>query len=182
MAIDTSSLFAGIEEAQERRDANYERPGHYIERIDNIKADRSRKGEEFLAIEKTVLHVLDDDNGEGHRVGQQVTHMLMKKHDSFLGNVKSFVANTLGSSPDEVKLDVCVTICAEDQPLSGIIIECQNRNQVTKKGTDFTIINYLGEVPVERLRRLMPAEALERHFPDGALDRMEAEQQKAEGS
>lgn len=138
-------LFSGMEGAKARVDANYERDGDYIERIDAVKTGKARTGDEFLVVEKTVLHVIDNADGKGHKVGEKISHMMMKKHDSFLGNVKAFIANTLGVNEVEVTEAKCEQVIAE-KLLDGMFIRCQNRTVMTRKNTPFTAINYRGEV------------------------------------
>jgi hypothetical protein len=174
----SNSIFAGISDAKARTDANYERPGNYIELIRRVKADRSRKGEDFVAIEKTVLAVLDDDEGRGHRVGDEVTHMLMAKHDSFLGNIKAMISAVFNVPTDQVSESDAVEVCADNQPMSGAVVECANRNQVTRRGTDFTIINYKRSLTVAEIRQRLDPAVLARYFPGDVLDRMEAAEQE----
>ncbi len=165
------NLFAGISEAKARLDANYERPGHYYLRIDALKIGRSRRGDDFMAVEKTVIHVLDDDEGKAHKPGESVTHMMMAKHDSFLGNVKAMVAKLLDCSVDSVTPDACVMICGDDQPLSGMVIECKNRNIMTRADKPFTVINYIREVPALELveKQVLTQRILDLFFDGGAL-------------
>lgn len=173
----SNSIFAGISDAKARTDANYERPGHYIELINRVKADRSRKGEDFVAIEKSILAVLDDDEGRGHRIGDEVTHMLMAKHDSFLGNIKAMIAAVFGVPAEQVQESDAVEICSEDQPMAGAVVECVNRNQVTRRGTDFTIINYKRALTVADIRAKLDPKVIARYFPGDVLERMEAAEQ-----
>lgn len=173
----SESIFAGISAAKARADANYELPGHYIELIRRVKADRSRKGEDFVAVEKTILAVLDDDEGRGHRIGDEVTHMLMAKHDSFLGNIKAMIAATFGVPAEQVQEADAVEICGDSQPMAGAVVECVNRNQVTRRGTDFTIINYKRALTVADIRAKLDPQVLARFFPGDVLERMEAAEQ-----
>ncbi|MCP4897865.1 MAG: hypothetical protein GY906_12910 [bacterium] len=165
------NLFSGIKDAKARLDANYERPGHYVLRIDALKIGRTRKGDDFMAVEKTVLHVLDDDEGKGHKVTENVTHMMMAKHDSFLGNVKAMFAKLLDCATDDVDSDACMAVCGDDQPMSGMIIECKNRNITTKAGNPFTVINYIREVPAPELIEtgMLDQRVLDLYFEGGSL-------------
>ena len=169
--MSNTDLFAGIADAKARLDANYERPGHYVERIDAIKRGQSRKGDAFLVVEKTVLHVFDDDEGRGHKAGESVSHMMMSKHDSFLGNVKAMVAKLLDCATESVDSNACLMICDDSQPLGGMLIECKNRNIQTKAGNPFTVINYIREVTAQELieRDLLSARILDLYFEGGVL-------------
>lgn len=168
-------IFTKLQDAQMSVDSNYERPGHYWLLIDKCKSGKSRKGDEFCAIEKTCLHVFDDNDGTGHKPGESVTHMIMLKHDSALGNIKQFISGTMGVEPDEVDEDIAQSIFEaegdkdHDQPLSGTVVECINRNIVTKAGKDFTVISYKREVPAQELLDTLEKKIVDRYFPNDVL-------------
>lgn len=171
-----AGIFKGLGAAKARLDANYERAGHYYMRIDKCKTGETRKKEEFFAIEKTVVHVLDDAEGKGHRVGEGATHMMMAKHDSFLGNVKSALAGILGMNPADVDEETAMQVCDEDQPLAMTVVECKNRNIVLKKsGGDFTSITYVREVPPAELLEILSAEHKKAFFPNNFLENVVAQ-------
>lgn len=150
------SIFKGIKAADARKDANYVIPCHIIAKINACRIGENRKGEGFFVVEMTTLYDCAPDKfrrGEyGHEVGEDVSHMMMQKHDSFLPNVKAMIANTLDMDPDDIGEEEALAICNENekngpvQPLKNTIIEIVGRNQVTKKGGDFTVVNYKGEV------------------------------------
>lgn len=176
------SIFKGLKQASASMDANYERPGHYFMLIDKCKTGTSRKKDEFCAIEKTVLKVLDDDNGAGHKPGESVTHMIMMKHDSALGNIKAFIAGVMDIDPEEIDVAEAEAIFADenntkhDQPLAGTVVECKNRNIKTKSDTDFTRITYVRSVPASELLDSLDDKIIQRYFPNDALKKL-AEQE-----
>lgn len=179
-ALLPSQIFANITSAKMRLDANYEKEGHYLERIDKIKLDKNRKGEAFLAVEKTVVKIIAPPPAgkEGHKVGEAICHMLMVRHDSFLGNVKSMIAAIMELKPEDIKPEDAVAICAADQPLTGMVVECQNRGIMTKENKPFTAINYKREVPpIELLSGVLDAEAIRLYFPNEILNKLMAAQQ-----
>jgi hypothetical protein len=157
-------LFAGIKNAPRRLDSNYEKPGTYWERIDACKDGKSRKGDDFVVLEKTVIRVIDDAEGEGHRLGENISHMLMKKYDSFLSNVKTIIANIMDIPGDEVTEALCEEVFCPESIIGGFVVECSNRNIVTKKGTDFTAITYKREVPPQEVLETLSEEDVERFF------------------
>lgn len=173
--VSASVVFAGIGKAKMRVDANYERDGHYYLRIDGIKLDKNRKEEVFMAIEKTVLKVVSVEPGMNpHKVGEAVCHMMMLKHDSFLGNVKAMIAHVLNIQPEQITEEDAVKICSVDQPLTGFIIECQNRTIMTKAGKPFTVINYKRALtPAETLVALDPV-VVANFFPNQILEQLAA--------
>lgn len=167
-----NTMFTGIRDAKAQLDANYLRPGIYWCRIDQIKVDISRKQEAFVAIEQTVIHILDDDDGKGHKKAESVTHMLMPKHDLFLANMKGFIAGALSMDVDAITETEAMSVCGVDQPLTGTVVECRNRQIQTKKNTPFTLIKYVREVPASELMQALPPIDQEDFFPGGALTRI----------
>lgn len=149
--------FKGISAARARIDANYERAGSYWQVITSIKLDKSRKSEVFFAIEKTVVRVLDEriadqpPGKKGHPVGESICHMMMAKHDSFLGNVKAFIANTMGLDAADITEEHASQVCDSSQPLTGTVVEVESRSTTTRAGNPFTAINYRREVPPEEV-------------------------------
>lgn len=175
-----AGMFDGIEDAKASFDSNYERNGHYIMRIDRVKADKSRKGDGFVAFEKTVLHVFDDGDGEReswHRPGEAVTHMLMEKHDSFLGNLKAAIAGCFGCDPTEVTKAVCTQVVGAEQALAGMIVEMRNRDILTRAGNPFTKVTYRREVPASELAETLSEKMIATFFPGDTLAEMIAEEE-----
>ncbi|MFG0316801.1 MAG: hypothetical protein ACF8XB_05975 [Planctomycetota bacterium JB042] len=181
--MDATELFKGIGDAKASYGAEYERVGHYIQRLDRLKAGENRAKEGFLAIEKTVLYVYPDTlqrwENEGkpqdfrpHVAGDEISHLLMRKHDSFLANVKGFFARVLGCPEEEVTLDACAAACDEEQPMAGYLVEVRSRNQITRKNTNFTKIDYVRAVPPSELKELLPADEIARLFPNGSFEEL----------
>ncbi len=90
-------LFDGVGTAKASFAAQYERPGVYVEYITAVKEINTRVNGPALVLEKVVVAVLDDNSGLGHSEGQVISHIMLQKYDSFLGNVKAMIA---GSDPD----------------------------------------------------------------------------------
>jgi len=174
-----TNLFNGMGDAKPSFAANYLREGHYVARIDRLKADQNRKKRTFLAIEMTVLFVLNNGEGRGHRAGESCTHMLMADQDSFLGNVKAFVSNVLGCTPEEVTEEACVDLCADDQPMRGTLIEVIGVPIVTRQGKPFTRVNYKREVPASELIEVIDTKVKAIQFPGQLLENMVEIEKKA---
>ena len=150
-----AGMFSGLAKATASRRASYEKPGHYIQMIERVKSDETRKNELFLAIEKRIVVAIEGV----HTTGEQVTHMMMKKHDSFLPNVKAFLADILDineeSHSDEDFEQAMIDICCEEgetaNPLGQMFIEVENQDVMTKANKPFTVINYKREVPAKEI-------------------------------
>lgn len=166
------TMFTGIQQAKAKMDANYERAGRYLERIDRVRVDISRKQETYLAIEKTVICIIDGDDAKGHKKGEQITHMLMQKHDMFLPNMKAFIAAACSMNSEEITEENAKEVCGPIQPLTGTVVECHNRMVQTRANQPFTAINYMREVPAAELLQMLPPQDQETFFPGGALQRI----------
>lgn len=176
-------LFKGVEGAKGSFDAAYMGEGHYLCRIDRLKADKTRNKDDFLAVEMTVLYTYPDGDGDKekwHKPGAAVSHLMMAKHDSFLGNVKAMIANLLGCHESEVSEKDCDNASGPAQPMAGMIAEIKARGIMTRAQKPFTKITYVREFPASELQDLLDAKTLEIYFPGDTLDKMI--EREAEGS
>ncbi len=184
------NIFSGglIDGASARIDANYVNPSHFIGRINAVKTGETRKSEGFFVVEMTVIEDLApneyDKGAYGHRAGEDVSHMMMSKHDSFAGNVKAFLKNVLGIPEGEIKDEHALAVCADDQPLENTIVEIVARETMTRANKPFTVVAYKGEVTatelIERWAERDDAQELaDRFFPGGLLGKLAEEEAKA---
>lgn len=169
-------FFEGVEDAKVTGSYVYEKPGKYIERIDRVVVKKNRKKAWVLIFEKTVVHVLDDDNGQGHSVGDRVSHLMKRDSEYFLSEIKKIVANILMVKPKRVTGAICKQISSKEQPLRGMLIECDNKNKVVGanedgKGYDWTVVNYK-RVPAVKAKKMIDKSAIKELFPNGALDKL----------
>jgi hypothetical protein len=180
--------FKNLAQAQSRIDAAYVRPSHFLGKIKQCKIGARRNGDEFFVIELEVVEDLAPETyvagpgGYGHAPGEVISHMMMAKHDSFLGNVKAFIKSVLAIPEDEITEDDALAVCAEDQPLENTVVEVVARETITRKDTPFTVVTYRGAVSsADLLQRWEDRpDLVERFFPNGLLQRMaEAEKQLA---
>lgn len=189
------TLFTGVEEAKASTDSNYVRAGHYLARIDRVKADKTRPPamRPFVAVEMSCLHAFADGelslqhNGEEwvgvnkwHRPGEGFTDMKMADQDPFLGNMKALIAGVMGVDPNQVTEQDCKDVCKADQPLAGMVIEIRARDIVTKNGKPFTKVTYVREYPAETLQDVLSEDILNAFFPGDSLAEL-IESQNQEG-
>lgn len=173
-------MFDGVEKAKASFDSNYVRRGHYLALITKVKADQNRQDQDFVAVEMTILHTHSDGDGKElqgteeagtndtwHRAGEDVSHIMMKKHDSFLGNLKSFIANVMDVDPADVTKATCVKACCQpDQPMAGRVVELKNRVIQTRAGNDFTKVSYVRELEPKEYAGVVDQEIINRYLPD----------------
>ncbi len=142
-------IFDNIEKAAVGGDGNWVRPGRYTAEIMAVKLTKKFTGEEFVAIEMTIVNVLDNDEGRGHKAGESITSLMKVNLASFLGNFKQFISATLGVDPDDVTKVEANRATSDEQPLAGIIVEFNARIIQTQAGKPFTKVTFLGEVEQE---------------------------------
>jgi hypothetical protein len=175
-AIDLRGVFSGIEKAKSRVSANYVRPGRYWAKLSRVKVDKNRTGRTFVAIEMQVARVLDDDEGRGHRIGENITHLMMTDQDSFMGNMKAFISAVLDVPESDINTDEAVEIAGDDNPLENTICELSARTIQTRAGNPFTEINYLREVPAIEFSQWagdnIELSQVQTLFPGDTLDRL----------
>lgn len=136
------SIFDKIGDAKVSQDGNWVRPGKYTARIDGVKLVKKFNGEQFVAIEMHVLSVLEDEDGSGHKVGEDITHLLKVQNPSFLGNFKQFASTALECNPDDLGKAEADRVTSDEQPLAGIEIAFNARQVPTKAGGQFTKVMY----------------------------------------
>lgn len=146
-------VFDKIEDAKSSQDSNPVRPGEIWAKITECKLVEKYNKDKLMLINMTVVRVLEGD----HRVGEDITHFLKTNSDSFLGNVKQFVASTLGCNPEDVGQPEAERVVSEQNPMAGFIIEVKSRMIKTRAGKDFTKIHYNGRVTDEQLAEFAKA-------------------------
>jgi hypothetical protein len=177
---DPRAIFSGISAVKARVAANYMRPGRYWLRINRLKLDSNRKNVPFLAIEMQVCRVLDNDNGQGHKVGEDVTHMLMTDNEMFMPNIKAALARILDVPSETITEEECIAVAGDDQPLANTVVEILATEIQTRAGNPFTQVDYKREVPIEEVAAGLDDEkAIELCFPNGLLDKLLAASEEA---
>lgn len=143
-------LFDGIDSTKPTRTTEYIKPGKYIAIIDGVKEGTSRKNDDFVVFNMTVLETLqqatDEETGEvlSHCAGDEITDMYMAKYDTFLPNIKAAVMAIFGCEESEVDAETCSKMTSNEQPMAGIAVSVTAKDIVTKKGTTFTKVKYNG--------------------------------------
>jgi len=136
------SIFDKIGDAKVGQEGNWVRPGKYTAKIHGVKLVKKFNGDQFVAVEMTVLTVADDEGGTGHKVDEEITHLMKVGNPSFLGNFKQFASEALGCSPDDLGKAEADRITSDEQPLAGIEIGFRARQKPTKAGGQFTLVMY----------------------------------------
>lgn len=164
--------FAGFGDARSGRASNYISPGHYLLRVDKCKVGESRKKQGFIAVEFTVVHVYAADSK--HKVGEEVTWMLMTHHDSWQGDFKGFLSAITNTPEHMIEDSDGLEVVGEGQPLSGRVIEANVWTKQTKSGVDFTKISWKDAPTPETVGKLLSPQDVTRFFPNGVPEPLPA--------
>jgi hypothetical protein len=189
-------LFDNIETAKVSMN-RYIRSGHYLARIDAVKAGKNRFGDDLVAIEMTGIYTFPDgqppSKGEQfHAPGEAFSDVISRKgaKDMYLGRVKAFITSVTNEPESAVTAQVAEIVTGATQPLKGLIVEVFGRNIVTKAAAGRALaagpgsvpetmvaVDYRGQMSVTRLRKLVPADQLSRlGFDEPALVALAAKQ------
>lgn len=83
------------------------------------------------------LETLESDNEEMAE-GSERSWVVNFAHASALSNIRHFISAAAQCSFDEVTEELSSGVVHDDQPLEGVLIQCEAFNVKTRKGTDFT--------------------------------------------
>jgi hypothetical protein len=127
-----------------RRQSEYVTPGQYLFEILDFKEGENRKGRSFVVVE---MQVLDSDDTNRHPRGSERSYLQMTDTDTAAKNVRGFLTRAL-NVPDEGLTDEMIDKAFEPleetgkSPLAGLKIGVNARNIVTRKGSDFTVVDF----------------------------------------
>lgn len=163
-----------LKEARASLDSNWLREGHYVMRIDRVKLDQNRKEQTGFFIEMTCLHAYSAyEEVPPHTPGDNPTQAIWAHFDSFLGNVKHFISRAVGVPATEVDETHVDLVTADDQPLSGTVMEVKGRTIMTQRNKPFNKVTYVREIAAKELKALLSEKVKTEFFPDNLLDQME---------
>lgn len=138
------SFIDQIAESDTRRQSEYFNAGHYLVRIDDFKEGENRKGRAFVVLETTVL---DSDNSEDHPKGSERSWLLMQDQETTPRNVRAMLCAVLGISDSGLDKKMIGKALTPDSKtgksaLSGLKAVVHAKDIQTKRGTDFTLLNF----------------------------------------
>lgn len=167
--------FSGMRDAKRGFTSNPLRAGRVVARIDECAFfDTENKGEMW----KSTLTILAVDQGEEHRVGEQV-HVFFKMAAGkkvFQQNVKSFIAGVLDVADEEVgEEEIDAILAADGGDLRGLVTVVTSRMQTSKKTVDsktgepvqYVVHSWAPSLTAEEIVSAIGEEAVERFFPNG---------------
>ncbi len=168
-----SGLFSGMKGAAVKGDFVSDTDGTYWQLIDNAEIATTRKHVPYVKINKTVIRVLNDANGQALRVGDQPQHAIWTG-DYFLSEVKKFARAAFGLSNQELdELDGEQTEALfNDRMFNGQVVEVSANTIMLKanpaRGLDerpFTKVRYVRNVTEDQVREALSADDIARFFP-----------------
>lgn len=173
--ISVAGAFAGIENVRGSLKTQWMVPGRYWLRIDNAKLDRDRMQVPFWAFEMTIIRVLDTAMGQAHPVGTAVCRMCKQAGPSanfYYPELKAILSGILGIPDAQVTPDVCERVLGPQQPLTGMVVECNAWNQPKRNNQGHTTkVTFVREVMAAELLASLDAATQATYFPQNALQR-----------
>jgi len=133
-------LFAGIEHAESFASSVFPIAGNYVIHVNGCKSHMSRsgKGQMFIA----ELGILDS-TVEARPAGTKMAYIETMSALGALGRVKSFLAASLGCTPEEVTQEIAEACIGAGNPLAGRLLRLEAVDGTSKKGTPVTNKNWL---------------------------------------
>lgn len=166
-------MFAGVGQARQGGRFNYMKPGRYWVRIDNVEIKDNQRGTLF-AVEGTVVHVIDNRAGYGHRVGETVTRTAKRGNWYFLPEINGFLSGAMGVPEDSITPEQVSQGCGPDQPLKWTIVQVYLWEATSQQNKPITKAKWEREVPYAEALATLDPQAQATYFPDGWLQRMAA--------
>ena len=162
--------FSGMKGTSRGFTSNSMREGRYLCRIDECAFFSTDKGDMW----KNTLTILAVEDGD-HKVGE-VVHTFFsasKGRDIFLRNIKTFIANVLDCTDEEVDEANTLLACSENSKMIGLVtlVTAIKRNSQTKKdenGVPYTYVvhGWTPSLSDDEIVAALSTEARERFFPN----------------
>lgn len=145
-------LFSKIKGKRGSQGGVYFKQGLYQVKVNRVKVGKTRHGDEYFAVETEII----TSTNPNREPGSNCTWMAMFKHDAALGNIADFARAGLwafavqnGADPGfethaEVEIDEegVEELCAEDNPIAGVILDIEAVDITTSKGNPFTLVKF----------------------------------------
>lgn len=127
-----------------RRQSEYVTPGQYLFEILDFKEGQNRKGREFVVVE---MKVLDSDDTSRHPAGSERSYLTMTDTDTAASNIRGFLTRALNVSDEGLTNEMIDAAFEPNEEsgkslLAGLKIGVNARNIVTRKGNDFTVVDF----------------------------------------
>jgi hypothetical protein len=146
--------------------AGRDRPGRYWQRIDQMKVGMSHNGRAFFSVEKTTVRVLEGSM----TVGLGSVQVYSKASYTFFEDVKGLLGILTDTPAVEISEDDALAVVDDAQPLRyqtlELIVEASDNPK-------YPNVVPLRRVPAAELRKELPADVINKYYPDSILDRME---------
>lgn len=133
-------LFGKIKDAKSNGGGIYFLPGTYALECRANKTGKTREGREFFVCEFTILESSNPERPVGTSVSMMV--MLDKYLETALGNIKGYIAALYDVPEDEVDEAGVEELVSAANPGAGIKVRAVASNTKTKKGGDFTKVQF----------------------------------------
>jgi len=178
-------------------DYDYLQPGRYFARIDSIKDGETQEGVDFVACDMTIVKVIDDNAGQGHKVGDNVSWITLAKTVKKAGLTYFYkdVANFFGAVMNEdseafengdTGLSDCeVLLEREGNPMAGFVLEihAKGRTYTADDGTIKTVTAnkpFKGRLSIDEVEEELEEDVINKYFPNDILDELRETEESLE--
>lgn len=170
--VDLRSMFRDLPGTQPLQDqGEFIKPGRFWGVIRDCRAFQNIKFQQRLAIDFDVIHVVDNDYGRGHKVGEKVTKMFFRENLYFAREVMAFVCNTMEVDSAQVTIEDAASVFNGSNPLTNMIVEIYAHQKMSQKtGKMFCVVNIIRPVPAAEVLANVPPEVISRFFTAGFLE------------
>lgn len=135
-------FFDGIEDAKGSEGGVYIEPGVYALEIVALKAGKDRGGIPFFVAEFKTLESTNPNRPVGGTQAWMVK-IKAKFRETFLGNIKTFLATLTGMEPAKVDAAGVDAAVSAANPFQGLKIRCSATNIETKETkSDYTLCKW----------------------------------------
>lgn len=166
----TPNFLEGIEDASANGTEQWPSAGHYYGVIQKLYAGQNDSHVPFVELQVRVIHIMSTEDGiPPNPVHAIVRNRILRTRKSFLGDVKGLVVGIMGCADKDVTSEVVTTLCGDQNPLRGRVVEFRVEAIELKTPKDgrthwnkFTVMR--GGVEREELEGVVPTETLDRYL------------------
>lgn len=141
------SFLNAIKSASARRTSEFIQPGRYLLEVKNLVEGETRNGDAFICLETRVI---DSNDLDRHPVGSERSYMVMtgRNKETAAKNVRSMLNGILGTQDQQLTAAMVDRAFSVDDStglsvLAGCRVIAHARNVLTKRGTDFTLVDWI---------------------------------------
>lgn len=167
------SIFGTIAAAKASMNANYMKKGRYLMLINAVKhIATTRKSTQGIVFEMTCIHVFDNNQGQGHFVGEACTNGHFSNNEGWEGRTKAAFVGITGLPEEQIGEEFIAQVIQQNL-FSGAVVDVENYDYITKRNPKPIIATrYNGAVSFSNLTTILTDAEKAQFFPGGRLDEL----------